>query len=736
MQPLVQQQPDPNQDEIAIVDDAPTAGVRPRAGRAHWKVLIVDDDREVHAATQFALGKVELQGRPLELIEANNSTEAQDALLRHPDVAVILLDVVMEAHDSGLKFARWVRDSGLHDVRIILRTGQPGYAPELDVIRDYDINDYRAKSELTQTRLITSMTAALRSFEQIETIERSRRGLGMIVSSCSQLFQKRELASFSHGVLMQIASLCGVRGDGLICALTAGADPKDTIVSGVGDLSPYIGRSLADLPDDHALKKLTVEASRRRHSFTDGPIVLSVDGLPGRRYVASLDHDEPLDSMDSALLGVFSANIAVGFENVGLIERLDRLAFWDEATTLPNRNQLLKDISEVSSNDAQLALIRVVSHTDTVVAFGQAAATELLHEIAASLMNTCEACRVYRYGEDVLATVVLPGSGQEGLLDRLGVQRFKVAGQMVGARFAVGCAVLERGLAGVEVCDRAHAAMSLAETQNLDTPVKFDASIVEGARGRIEMMAALRDALDADAISIVFQPIVELSTGALAGCEALARWDWNGKPVSPADFIPLAEQAGFTLAIFELGVRRAADLIRSRGPGATPFYVSVNLTAGDLQKADLVPYVMNLLARTQLPPARLQVEITEQSLIQDFEVSERNLAALKALGCRIAIDDFGTGYSSLSYVGRLPAHVLKLDRQFIVGLASDTSSQAIVGLMQDLARRLNLEVVAEGVETDEQQAALQEIGCRYAQGYRFGRPMEPQAFAVWLDDRR
>jgi EAL domain-containing protein (putative c-di-GMP-specific phosphodiesterase class I) len=144
---------------------------------------------------------------------------------------------------------------------------------------------------------------------------------------------------------------------------------------------------------------------------------------------------------------------------------------------------------------------------------------------------------------------------------------------------------------------------------------------------------------------------------------------------------------------------------------------------------------MNLLGRTQLPPASLQIEITEQSLVRDFDVSERNLRALKNLGCRIAIDDFGAGYSSLSYVGRLPVDVLKLDRQFIVGIVDNPSSQAIAGLTWALCRRLGLEIVAEGVETAEQQRALEDIGFKYAQGYRFGRPMAPDQLLTWLSER-
>src|SRR5262249_25796094 len=149
-----------------------------------------------------------------------------------------------------------------------------------------------------------------------------------------------------------------------------------------------------------------------------------------------------------------------------------------------------------------------------------------------------------------------------------------------------------------------------------------------------------------------------------------------------------------------LGVRRSAQCIKKlQAGGRMGHYASVNLAACDLERPDLVPFVVNLLGHAELAPAALQIEITEQSLIRDFTISERNLRALKGLGCRIAIDDFGTGYSSLSYIGKLPVDVLKLDRQFVTDIVDSQSSQAIVALTLALAQRLELDVLAEGVET-------------------------------------
>ena len=729
-------QPETADDDIAIIEDdagaSPVARAEPR-----WKILVVDDDAEVHTVTRFVLGNSEFLGRKLELIEARSARAAQSELQHNRDIAVILLDVVMEEHDSGLKLVRWVRESGMDSVRIILRTGQPGYAPELDVIRDYDINDYRAKSELTQTRLITSMTAALRSYQQIETIDRSRRGLEMIVSSCSQLFQKRELASFSQGVLLQIASLCGIEGDGIICSSNDNASTAEpTIVSGVGALADYIGRGLSQLPDG-TLKAATLDAARRNMSSTIGPLVLSVETPPDRRFIASLDHNDPLDEMDTALLRVFSANIAVGFENVGLIERLDRLAYWDETADLPNRHRLLQDAGGLAAGADCIVLVHVLTYADTLVAFGQATATGLLCEIADWLKAARGSRGVYRYSEDVLGLIVTPGTQQEAFLTDLRHRQFSVKGQVMRARFAVGSAQLDPAEDAADVCDRAYAAMALAAAERREDVVRFDAGMVRDARDRIELTAALRAALDDGQVDIVFQPLVEMATAACTGFEALARWSRDGKPIPPSHFIPLAEQVGLSLRIFELGVRRSAQWIRKlRSSGHAGHYVSVNLAACDLEREDLVPFVVNLLGHTELPPSQLQIEITEQSLIRDFNVSERNLRALKNLGCRIAIDDFGTGYSSLSYIGKLPVDVLKLDRQFTTEILDSHSSQAIVSLTLALAQRLKLEVLAEGVETAEQQEALERMGLRYAQGYRFARPLPPAELHAWIEKRR
>jgi signal transduction histidine kinase len=199
-------------DFIDVIDDADEHDARPAASGANWRVLIVDDDPEVHAATRFALSKSTIIGRALDLLPAYSAAEGRDVLDEHPDVAVVLLDVVMESEDAGLQFVEWMRERGYQKQRIILRTGQPGYAPELDVIRDYDINDYRTKNELTQTRLVTAMTTAIRTFEQFLMVEEKRFELESFAYALAHDFRQttRQIGTYSD----LVARTCREDGDG------------------------------------------------------------------------------------------------------------------------------------------------------------------------------------------------------------------------------------------------------------------------------------------------------------------------------------------------------------------------------------------------------------------------------------------------------------------------------------------------------------------------------------------
>ncbi|MGV7929295.1 MAG: DUF3369 domain-containing protein [Spirochaetota bacterium] len=183
-----------------VDDDAIVSNAFPPGGAPPWKLLVVDDDPEVHGVTRFVLHDIRIFDRPLRLIYADSGAQARELLRDHPDVAVALLDVVMETEYAGLDLVRHIRDElKLAECRIILRTGQPGYAPELSVIQEYDINDYRTKSELTHTRLITTVSAALRSYDQLRALSEHRRGLELIIRAAADLLEQHAIADLAEG---------------------------------------------------------------------------------------------------------------------------------------------------------------------------------------------------------------------------------------------------------------------------------------------------------------------------------------------------------------------------------------------------------------------------------------------------------------------------------------------------------------------------------------------------------
>ena len=183
-----------------------------------WRVLITDDEEDVHSATTFALRNTKILGRRLKFYHANSAEAAVKTLTEIDDIAVVLLDVVMETPNAGLDVVAVIREQlDNQETRIILRTGQPNQAPEIEVIRDYDINDYKLKSELTQNKLYASLTAAIRSYQQIKTIAASKEGLDLIVKASADLISKKGINDFAQGVILQLSGLLSIKQDGLIC---------------------------------------------------------------------------------------------------------------------------------------------------------------------------------------------------------------------------------------------------------------------------------------------------------------------------------------------------------------------------------------------------------------------------------------------------------------------------------------------------------------------------------------
>jgi EAL domain-containing protein (putative c-di-GMP-specific phosphodiesterase class I) len=245
------------------------------------------------------------------------------------------------------------------------------------------------------------------------------------------------------------------------------------------------------------------------------------------------------------------------------------------------------------------------------------------------------------------------------------------------------------------------------------------------SRSRMRLDHAMRQALAQDRFHLHYQPQVDLNSGAVVGAEALIRWrDPELGEISPGEFIPVAEESGFIVALGDWVLRRAVAQAAAWADAGLWMPVSVNVSALQFRRLDFVGMVERTLAETGFDPTRLELEITESTLLGNLDSAEGAMRRLKALGVKLALDDFGTGYSSLLYLRRFPFDRLKIDRSFVLSIEKAADAAAIVHAVVGLGRGLGMKVTAEGVETAEQHLFLRAAGVHCMQGYRFGRPME------------
>jgi EAL domain-containing protein (putative c-di-GMP-specific phosphodiesterase class I) len=299
--------------------------------------------------------------------------------------------------------------------------------------------------------------------------------------------------------------------------------------------------------------------------------------------------------------------------------------------------------------------------------------------------------------------------------------RAEVAGHELYLSASIGLAVYPVDDHDAEALLRnAHLAMHHAKREGRNNFQRFSHDMAARTERHAELKIRLRRALERDEFTLHYQPVVALPGGEVLGAEALIRWRDRERMVSPAEFVPIAEESGLIVPIGLWVLREACAQCRAwLDLGHTAMQVSVNLSPRQFRQKDIVKTIEQILLETRLPARCLEVEITETTIMHSTAHTIGALHELTALGVRISVDDFGTGYSSLSYLHRFPVHKLKIDQSFVRDIGADRADTALVGTMVALAKQLKLTSVAEGVETPEQLKYLLEIGCDAGQGYLF-----------------
>ncbi|BBI35432.1 DUF3369 domain-containing protein [Cohnella abietis] len=291
-----------------------------------WKIIIVDDEQEVHNVTRLVLSDFEFDGRRLDLISAHSEKEALQVISDHSDIAIILLDVVMEQDDSGLRIVKYIREQLKYQaVRIILRTGQPGQAPEKTVIMNYDINDYKEKTELTSQKLFTTVMSALRSYRDIMIIENNKIGLEKIINSSADLFELKSMRKFASGVLTQLTSIMNLNRNALHCNSFAVSKGQEEIyiLAATGDFSPDESKKIEEVVPEHVLRRIESTFRDKKGSFFDDHFTCYFRSKAGSENVIYFEGSNPLNEWNRYLIEVYSSNVSVAFENIYLNEEVE-----------------------------------------------------------------------------------------------------------------------------------------------------------------------------------------------------------------------------------------------------------------------------------------------------------------------------------------------------------------------------------------------------------------------------
>jgi len=714
-----------------------------------WKILIADDDRDVHESTVLALKGEIVLGRRLQFLHAYSARECLEILEKEGQVAVVLMDAVMEAvespgsmgsRDSGLNAVKAIREEKrMHMVRIILRTGQPGDAPELETIHLYDINDYKTKSELTRIKLLTTIITAVRSYCQLAEIEESKRRLEKVNHANRSFRPDLSLTDFGTVVLQQTSYLFHLSPDGFLCRVRKNDQTSNIkIIASSGSFGKnpayQSGKSLDD-PEIETYLRATLK--KEAIHYWGHMVCLLFSDSQDWDYIVYLNTLSPSEDLNS-ILEVYSSNLSLAAENLRLYSKMERLAYEDVTLGIPNLSALIREMEKVKSRTGKnLYLIDI--HQFGII-------NDLLgHEYGDLVLESFVQHSLRSFPEgDFMARVTGDVFGVISSVDDLKlIQEYYQNPIPIGEGFqqisvCIGAlSIDDPSLTGSDFLKNAHIALKRAKSEGAGKSVRYNPVIGLETRERIRMLQDLRAAFNHEKMFLMYQPQVFLDTGEALGFEALLRWKNNeGKFIPPSQFIPLAEQAGLIVPMGSWILRMALfSLLDLQNQGYDQLQMAINVSALQLRNPHFLTMLKEALRDTGVNPHCVELEITESVAVLGVERVVSLFGDIKSLGVSIAIDDFGTGYSSLSSIDRWPADRLKIDRSFVSGIEQNFTGGRIVDLVIPLGKKLGMKVLAEGIETQEQAAHLKRLGCLEGQGFLYAKPMTYEDAVLWLNKR-
>ncbi len=582
---------------------------------------------------------------------------------------------------------------------------------------------------------------------------RNPEGLAFHFRDVTEQKQREATLSENH---KRLHSIVESAGDGIITIDSKGIvetynRAAETIFGYPAD--EVIGRNVSMLMTEHDAHRH--DDYVRSYLYTGVSKVIDI----GPREVVARRKDGSPFPMD---LGISKMRIGDEIHFIGIVrditerkraqEQLEFMSNFDPLTGLPNRS-LLRDRIEHAISQAHrdkhlvalmfLDLDRFKTINDSL---GHSAGDELLKSVASRLTGCVrEGNTVARLGGDEFVVLL------EDIhhVDNAAVVACKILQALTAPIDLAGTEVVVTASIGItvypfddenieELLKDADTAMYRAKERGRNNYQFFTADMTEHALERMQMEQDLRRALERNEFVLFYQPQIDLHTRRVCGMEALLRWRHpDGGMISPAQFIPILEETGLILQVGEWVIQTAARQCRAWIDEAIGTYrVAVNLSARQFRQSNLVEQVERAITESGIDPGLLELEITEGLLVENVEATIATLDQLNTMGLQVSIDDFGTGYSSLSYLKRFPLDTLKIDQSFVRDVTTDPDSAAIAQAIIGLASSLRLKVIAEGVETEQQLAFLQNEGCQEVQGYLFCKPLPAEELALWLNENR
>ncbi|NVK24279.1 MAG: EAL domain-containing protein [Gammaproteobacteria bacterium] len=705
-----------------------------------WRILIVDDEPEVHKVTELALNDLNVLGRKLDFVSVYSREEAIEFLKSDSDIAVILLDVVMETDDAGLKAVIQIRDElELHDVRIILRTGQPGYAPEEQVVTQYDINDYRTKTELTRNKLLTSVFSAVRSYSQIVEIKQSRDFLDKLTGLNNRLLSQGSVRKLAATLVNESVNLFKSNDSGLLAISRSdesNAPQGYWIEYGCGEYDAMADTKYEKSLPVQQVSIITEALNKRGHVLTDNYTVLYIKGQSSEA-VLLLNTEQPIE-ISVSLLNTFTANVASSLDNSLLLRKVSDIAYVDKVTCLPNRAKYIQLLDEFTRGNIKgniAALIDLDHFSDINDGLGLEIGNSLLNSVAERLKYQLDdSVLIARVGADIFGLIGDDSNITPEILESLFEKPFNVEQHIIPVKATFGiCRKDKIERTGLGILKQENIALNRAKRDIKSRCQFYNPEMEDETSWRLSMIRRLSNDFKQNKLQLWYQPQFSAQHGQIIGMEALLRWpDGNGGYISPVAFIPLAEYSGLIVDIGDWVLQQACTQLRELNElGFSDLRMAINVSMPQFRSSTFVDTAINTLKQFDYKPGMVELEITESVVMDDPQLVIDGLRRLKESGFNIAIDDFGTGFSSLSYLRKLPLDQIKVDREFIKDIG-EGGDGIIAESIIHLGQKLGLTTIAEGVETEYQLNYIRELGCDEVQGYLKAKPMPADELKEYL----